>query len=284
MDILIKDFVKKALLEDIGRGDLFQQTSKNFPTQAKVIAKEGGIFSGERYALALLDLFHLKGEFYKHDMDAFECGETLLIINGGYLEILQIERTLLNCLQHSSGIATNTASYVKILRENNLPTLLLDTRKTRPHLRTFEKYSVRNGGASNHRLGLDDCLMLKDTHLSHIKDLKTYIKEAKSKIPFGVKIEIEISNLQSAIEAMESGCDIVMCDNMTPSEIAEIVKIRDARFCHIILEASGNISKDTIVKYAKSGVDAISCGALIHQATWLDMSLKIIADKKDSAK
>ena len=127
----------------------------------------------------------------------------------------------------------------------------------------------------NHRFGLDDCLMLKDTHLSRILSLKKFIQEIRKKIPFTTKIEVECENLLQAKEALESKIDILMCDNMDIPTITEVVKMRDEIAPNVLLEASGNITLANIQEYAKSGVDAISSGAIIHQATWLDMSMKI---------
>jgi nicotinate-nucleotide pyrophosphorylase (carboxylating) len=176
-------------------------------------------------------------------------------------------------LLHASSIATLTNKYVKIIEPFGVK--LLDTRKTRPLLRVFEKYATRTGGAVNHRMGLDDSLMIKDTHLKTIKNLKNYICNARKKIPFTAKIEVEAESFEIAKMAFEAECDIVMCDNMTPEQIKKIVAYRDENYPHILLEASGNISLKTIESYAKSGVDAISSGSLIHQANWIDLSMKM---------
>lgn len=269
------EFVKNALNEDLGRGDLFSNIATDKEVSAKIIAKDSGILSGKKYVLILLGLANADCKFYFDDGSAFKKGDILVKISGSYLDILKIERTLLNILQHSSGIATNTNLYVKILQENNLNTTLLDTRKTRPNLRVFEKYSVLNGGGKNHRFGLDDSLMLKDTHLAHIYDLKAFIKMARAKIPWTSKIEVECDNLESSKIAMQSGVDIVMCDNMEVGLIKEVVDFRNSNFPSVLLEASGNISKENLLSYAKSGVDAISVGSLIHHAVWVDLSLKI---------
>lgn len=269
------EFVKNALSEDLGRGDLFSNIATDKEVSAKIIAKDSGILSGKKYALVLLGLVNVDCKFYFDDGSAFKKGDVLVKIYGAYLDILKIERTLLNILQHSSGIATNTSLYVKILQENSLNTTLLDTRKTRPNLRVFEKYSVLNGGGKNHRFGLDDSLMLKDTHLAHIYDLKAFIKMARAKIPWTSKIEVECDNLESSKIAMQSGADIVMCDNMEVGLIKEVVDFRNNNFSSVLLEASGNISKENLLSYAKSGVDAISVGSLIHHAVWVDLSLKI---------
>lgn len=269
------EFVQNALFEDLGRGDLFQNLVSDKVVNAKIIAKDRGILSGEKYASILFKMFDLEFKFNVNDGDSFYCDDIIAVINGSYLNILKIERTLLNILQHSSGIATNTKSYVDILKANNLNTILLDTRKTRPNLRIFEKYSVLNGGGHNHRLGLDDCLMIKDTHLAYMLDLKSIIKKARKIIPWTSKIEVECDSLEFCKIAMRSGADIIMCDNMKVDEISDVVEFRNKNFKLILLEASGNISKDNLISYANTKVDAISIGALIHKAVWIDLSLKI---------
>ena len=275
----ISDFVKGAIDEDLGRGDLFARcVSPNLADKvvsAKIIAKEGGIFSGEMYLNALYKRFGINVEFAKHDSEAFENGEVLINLRGKYIDILQSERVGLNILAHSSGIATNTRRFVDAVRENNANLKVLDTRKTRPFLREFEKYSVRNGGGINHRFGLDDCLMLKDTNLAHIADLGAFIKNARAQIPWSAKIEAECESVSSAENAMSAGADIIMCDNMDAQSIKKVAQIRADKFPHILLEASGNINLDNIAQYATLGIDAISIGALIHQAKWIDLSLKM---------
>ncbi len=275
----ISDFVKGAIDEDLGRGDLFARcVSPNLAdkiVRAKIIAKEGGIFSGEVYLNALYKRFGINAEFLKHDSEAFKNGEVLINLRGKYIDILQSERVGLNILAHSSGIATNTRRFVDMVRESGTNLKVLDTRKTRPFLREFEKYSVRNGGGINHRFGLDDCLMLKDTNLAHIADLGAFIKNARAQIPWSAKIEVECESVSSAENAMSAGADIIMCDNMNAESIACVAKSRADKFPHILLEASGNISLDNIAQYATLGIDAISIGALIHQAKWIDLSLKM---------
>lgn len=275
----ISDFVKGAIDEDLGRGDLFARCiSQNLADKivsAKIIAKEGGIFSGEVYLIALYKRFSINAEFAKHDSEAFAKGEVLINLRGKYIDILQSERVGLNILAHSSGIATNTRRFVDAVRESGANLKVLDTRKTRPFLREFEKYSVRNGGGINHRFGLDDCLMLKDTNLAHIADLGAFIKNARAQIPWSAKIEVECESIDSAENAMSAGADIIMCDNMDAQSITKVAQIRAEKFPHILLEASGNISLDNIAQYARLGIDAVSVGALIHQAKWIDLSLKM---------
>lgn len=278
MAINIKYFVEQALFEDLGRGDLFERVVKrDFNVQAQIFAKDEGIFSGQIYIEELLNLYNIQHNWCIQDGEDFKFKQTLLELEGSYTLLLKIERTVLNILQHSSGISTNTANYVKKLPKD-LKIAILDTRKTRPLLREFEKYSVRNGGAKNHRIGLDDALMLKDTHLMHIQEgsLQDFIKTARKQLPWTAKIEIESQNIEFAKMAMQSGADIVMCDNMKPEEIKEVVAFRN-EFCpNVLLEGSGRISKETMLDYATSGVDAISIGSLIHQAIWPDMSMKML--------
>lgn len=270
---MIKKFVKKALEEDVGRGDLFSLVGKDSFASANIICKDVGVFAGKPYVKALCKMNKLDVKFYFDDGDALQKGDLVALIEGKSKNILRCERTILNLMQHASGIATNVARYKKVLEGYALK--LLDTRKTRPHLRIFEKYAIRCGGGNNHRMGLDDCLMIKDTHLKTIDDLRVFIVEAREKLPFTCKIEIESEDVEFAKFAMQCGADIVMCDNMSHADIKAVVAYKNSHFPHVLLEASGNITRENIIEYAKTGVDAISSGSLIHQAVWLDFSMKI---------
>jgi len=270
---MIKNFVKKALQEDIGRGDLFYLVGDKIKATAKVISKDSGILAGVTYAKSLCKIEKLDYKFLKKDGDTVEYGDVIAIIKGKSKKLLMCERTILNLLQHASGIATNTHEYVKAL--NSADVKLLDTRKTRPGLRILEKYAVRCGGGNNHRMGLDDCLMIKDTHLQTIENLAEFISNSRNKLPYTTKIEVECESISFSKEAMSSGVDMIMCDNMNIKDIKEVVIYRNKFYPHVLLEASGNITKETISSYASSGIDAISSGSLIHQAVWLDFSMKI---------
>ncbi|WP_321779627.1 carboxylating nicotinate-nucleotide diphosphorylase [Sulfurimonas sp.] len=270
---MIEKFVKATLAEDVGRGDLYALVEPSIDASAKIIAKSSGVIAGVKYIDVLAKVENFEINWLKNDSDIFEKGEVIATLVGNSHTLLKVERTLLNMLLHASSIATLTRKYVDILKPYDVK--LLDTRKTRPQLRVFEKYATKVGGCINHRMGLDDSLMIKDTHLKTIKDLKSYISKAKKQIPFTTTVEVEAETLELAKEAMDAKADIVMCDNMTPELIKEVVKFRDENFSHILLEASGNISLDTIESYAKSGVDAISSGSLIHQANWIDLSMKM---------
>jgi len=271
--LLKKKFIEAVVAEDIGRGDLFSRVSNSKEIESFILAKSDGIFGGEEYIEELALTFGLELEWNIRDAKAFKRGDILLRVRGDSNKILSLERSILNIALHASSIATLTRKYVDKISPYGVK--LLDTRKTRPLLREFEKYAVRCGGGINHRMGLDDCLMLKDTHLSTIDNLKDYIKKIRTKIPFTSKIEIECESFEMAKEAMEAGADIIMCDNMTTAQIRRVVEYRDLNYPHILLEASGNITLDTIEEFAKTRVDAISTGAIIHQANWIDLSMKI---------
>lgn len=270
---MIENFVKDTLAQDTGRGDLYALVEPSVPATAKIIAKSSGVVAGVLYCDALAKLENFKVTWNKNDSESFLEGDVIATLSGTSHVLLMIERTFLNILLHASSIATLSKKYADIVEPYGVK--LLDTRKTRPLLRTFEKYATRCGGAVNHRMGLDDSLMIKDTHLRTIKDLKSYIQKARKKIPFTAMIEVEAETLDMAKEAFEAGADIVMCDNMTPLQVKEVVEYKDANFAHVLIEASGNITLQTIESYAKVGVDAISSGALIHQANWVDISMKM---------
>ena len=262
----IKKFVKKTLAEDIGRGDLYAQVMPSTQESGYIIAKSDGVLAGELYVNALASIDPFKMTWLKRDGDCFKKGEKLATFSGPSHTLLRIERTMLNLLHHASGIASLTRQFVDLIAPYDV--LLLDTRKTRPQLRLFEKYATKIGGGTNHRMGLDDALMLKDTHLKTIDDLTSYVKEARKKIPFTTTIAV-------AKLAMEAGADIVMCDNMSYEDMRAVVELKNSEHPKVRIEASGNVSLETVVAIAQTGVDAISTGSTIHQAIWPDMSMKI---------
>ena len=271
--IHIKKFVKNAINEDNGRGDLFFDIAPEGNFTAKVVSKSDGILAGVKYVEILARTEKFKIHFLKEDGEIIKAGDVLATLEGRASKLLSSERTLLNMLQHASGIATMANTFVGMIE--GLDVVLLDTRKTRPQLREFEKYASRIGGAINHRLGLDDCLMLKDTHLRTIDNLAEFVKKARKRISWVTKIEIECETMKQVVEAMAAGADTIMCDNMEPNQIKEVVKYRNENYPHILLEASGNITIKTIREFASTGVDAISSGSIIHQATWLDFSMRV---------
>jgi nicotinate-nucleotide pyrophosphorylase (carboxylating) len=271
--MLKEDFIKAMVTEDVGRGDLFARISESVDIRAYIIAKSDGVFGGREYIEVMAEMYGLALTWDIHDGEAFHSGKKLLFVSGDSKRILSLERSILDIALHASSIATLTSRYVEAIAGSGVK--LLDTRKTRPLLREFEKYAVRCGGGLNHRMGLDDCLMLKDTHLKTIDDLDAFMEEVRMKIPFTAKVEIECEDLEMVKRAMHAGADIVMCDNMSLDETREVVAYRNAHYPHILLEASGNVTLETIGEIATTGVDAISSGAIIHQANWIDLSMKV---------
>ena len=271
--MLKEAFLKELIAEDVGRGDLFSRISESKEIRAYIIAKSDGILAGREYVDVLAKMYDLNLIWEVKDGDPFTKDKKLLFITGDSKTILSLERSILDMVLHASSIATLTAQYVEAIKDTDVK--LLDTRKTRPLLREFEKYAVRCGGGINHRMGLDDCLMLKDTHLKTIDDLDAFMLEVRQKIPFTSKVEIECESMEMVKRAMKAGADIIMCDNMSLEETAEVVKFRNKNYPHILIEASGNVTLDTIKRIATTGVDAVSSGSVIHQANWIDLSMRV---------
>lgn len=279
MKLQADKYIKLALEEDINCEDL--STNSVMPEyklgEVQLIAKEDGIVAGlqvfER-VFTLLDentevtFKEINGRTVK-DGDRVANGQVLAVVKGDVRVLLSGERTALNYLQRLSGIATYTNNVAKLLEGTN--TKLLDTRKTTPGMRLFEKYAVKVGGGNNHRYNLSDGVMLKDNHIDAAGGIKEAVKAARAYVPFVCKIEVETENLDMVREAVEAGADIIMLDNMTPEVMEEAVKIINGR---ALTECSGNITKENIEKITKIGVDYVSSGALTHSAPILDLSLK----------
>jgi len=271
--MLKENFLREMIAEDVGRGDLFARISESKQITAYIIAKSAGIFAGKEYIDVMARMYDIDFDWKSGDGERFAKGDRLVEISGDSRVILSLERSILDIALHTSSIATLTAKYVKAIEGTGVK--LLDTRKTRPLLRELEKYAVRCGGGLNHRMGLDDCLMLKDTHLRTIDDLTLFMQQVRKKIPFTANVEIECETLEMAKEAMAAGTDIVMCDNMSLEETVAVVTFRNEYYPHILVEASGNVTLETIGEIAKTGVDAISSGSIIHQANWIDLSMRV---------
>lgn len=277
---LIADkYIKIALEEDINSEDV--STNAVMPEYKKgevyLFAKEDGIIAGlqifER-VFKLLDentevtFIETNGRTIQ-DGDRVEEGQALAVVTGDIRVLLSGERTALNYLQRLSGIATYTRHLADMLKGSK--TKLLDTRKTSPGMRIFEKYAVRIGGGCNHRYNLSDGVLLKDNHIDAAGGVKEAIEAARAYAPFVRKIEVETEDLDMVREAVEAGADIIMLDNMSPEMIAEAIRIIDGR---AETECSGNITKENIETITSLGVDYISSGALTHSAPILDISLK----------
>lgn len=273
MKMQADQLIRMALQEDITSEDV--STNAVMPTATKgtveLIAKEDGVIAGLDIYARVFTILDEKTEidFYCKDGDEVKKGELMATVTGDIRVLLSGERVALNYLQRMSGIATYTHSVAMLLEGTK--TKLLDTRKTTPNMRIFEKYAVRVGGGYNHRYNLSDGVLLKDNHIGAAGSVAKAVEMAKEYAPFVRKIEVEVENLDMVREAVDAGADIIMLDNMSPEDMKEAIRIIDGR---AETECSGNVTKENIDRLTSLGVDYISSGALTHSAPVLDISLK----------
>ncbi len=273
MQLVADKYIRLALEEDINSEDVTTNAvmPEARPGEVDLICKEDGIIAGlqifER-VFVLLDP-RTRVDFFVKDGDRVTEGQLMATVKGDIRVLLSGERTALNYLQRLSGIATYTRSVADLLAGTK--TTLLDTRKTTPCMRIFEKYAVRLGGGSNHRYNLSDGVLLKDNHIDAAGGVREAVLAAKAYAPFVRKIEVEVENLDMVREAAEAGADIIMLDNMTTEQMAEAIRIINGR---AETECSGNITRENIKKITDLGVDYVSSGALTHSAPIMDISLK----------
>lgn len=274
MQFYIDDIIKTALLEDVNYIDVAADNllPDNHMSTAKFLAKADGILCGVGVALRV---FELLGEFnmkkYKNDGDTLKKGDIIAEISGPTRLLLKGERTSLNLIQHMSGIATMTNEAVLLLKGTNAT--VADTRKTLPGLRALQKYAVTCGGGKNHRFNLSDAAMLKDNHIDACGSITKAVSTLRKKIGHTVKIEVETRNLDEVKEALDTGCEIIMLDNMDCATMKKAVEMTNGK---ALLEASGNITAETIRAVAETGVDIISIGAITHSVKAFDISLKVV--------
>lgn len=265
--------IMQALEEDITSEDVTTNAVMRHPQQGEVqlLCKQDGVIAGLDVFKRVFELLDETTQvvFYVKDGDAVKKGDLLAVVKGDIRVLLSGERTALNYLQRMSGIATYTRSIADLLKGSK--TKLLDTRKTTPNNRIFEKYAVKVGGGYNHRYNLSDGVLLKDNHIEAAGGVKEAVTMAKEYASFVRKIEVEVENLDMVREAVEAGADIIMLDNMTPEMMKEAVRIIDGR---AETECSGNVTLENVARLTDIGVDYISSGALTHSAPILDVSLK----------
>ena len=265
--------IRMALAEDITSEDISTNAVMREAKQGEVdlICKEDGIIAGLSVFKRVFTLLDADTEvtFFCQDGDAVKQGQKMGVVRGDIRVLLSGERTALNYLQRMSGIATYTNSITKLLAGSK--TKLLDTRKTTPNNRIFEKYAVKAGGGYNHRYNLSDGVLLKDNHIGAAGSVAKAVEMAKEYCPFVRKIEIEVENLDMVKEAADAGADIIMFDNMSHDDMKEAIRIIDGR---AETECSGNVTRENIAKLIDLGVDYISSGALTHSAPIMDISLK----------
>jgi nicotinate-nucleotide pyrophosphorylase (carboxylating) len=274
--LLLDPLLQNWLLEDIGRGDRTTQgLSITQSGKAQWIVKEAGVIAGLPIAARVFQLLNPEVQFTAQVAEGQWCerGQVIAEIVAPLDALLTGERVALNLAMRLSGIATLTNKYVAEIAD--LPAQLVDTRKTTPGLRLLEKYAVQVGGAVNHRMGLDDGVMIKDNHIAAAGGITNAITQIRARIPYPLTIEVETETLDQVAEALENQADIIMLDNMSIDLMAKAVEIIHRTNQRIKIEASGNINLNTIRAVAETGVNYISSSAPVTRSTWLDLSMKL---------
>lgn len=275
LDLLIAPKVKDALKEDLGRrGDITTYATIGLEVEAKlkVVAREAGVIAGMDLARLAFHIVDEKSQFTPWVMDGtfVEAGEVLAEVFGKGRSLLTAERTALNFLTHLSGIATATANVVEAVKPYG--TEITCTRKTIPGMRMLQKYAVRAGGGRNHRMGLDDAILIKDNHIAIAGGIEAAIKSAREAAGHLIPIEVEVDTLAELQEALSAGATLILLDNMTITQLSEAVEMAKG---YAATEASGGINPERVIEVAKTGVDYIAMGWLTHSAKALDIGLDI---------
>lgn len=272
--LYINDIVMNALKEDMPLGDITTDNivSEESITKAQFLAKQDAVIAGLDVAKHVFQALDSSVEFnaFIKDGDSVKKGEIFAEVSGSARALLKAERTALNFMQRLSAIATMTNRYVS--KVQGLPVRITDTRKTTPGLRLLEKYAVSAGGGTNHRYSLSDGVLIKDNHIAAAGGISNAINSVRKSIPHTVKIEVEVESIEEVKEALECKADIIMLDNMTNDQMAEAVKLINKR---ALVEASGNMTEESIYEVALTGVDIISIGKLTHSANSVDISMNI---------
>ncbi|MCD7728165.1 MAG: carboxylating nicotinate-nucleotide diphosphorylase [Ruminococcus sp.] len=278
MQFEIDDIIKRAIKEDINYIDVTTDylIDDNLTSSARYVSKDDGVVCGIEFAMRVFELLDsdITYEILIHDGEEVKKGDIIAVIHGRVKTLLKGERTALNIVCHLSGIATQTRKCVELIKGTNAS--VADTRKTLPGLRSLQKYAVTVGGGKNHRYNLSDCAMLKDTHLDAYGSITNAVNALREHLGHTVKIEVETTNLDEVKEALDVGAELIMLDNMSCEQMAEAVKLCDKR---ALLEASGNVTEETIRSIAETGVDIISIGALTHSVKCFDISMKMEKNK-----
>ena len=272
MKIRADELIRMALAEDVTSEDISTNSVLRAPAEgeAELICKQDGVIAGLPVFARVYELLGgVRVELLARDGESVKRGQKLAVVRGDMRAILTGERTALNFLQRMSGIATYTAKMAALLAGSGLR--LVDTRKTTPNMRLFEKYAVRAGGGGNHRYNLSDAVLLKDNHIGAAGGVRAAVQAAKAHAPFTAKIEVEAESVDMALEAVEAGADIVMLDNMSHDAMKEAVRAIGGR---ALVEISGNVTAENAARLKDIGADIVSCGALTHSAPILDVSLK----------
>jgi nicotinate-nucleotide pyrophosphorylase (carboxylating) len=277
--------LQTMLTEDLGQGDI--TTTLIIPpeciAEAEIRAKETGVAAGIEEATILLESLGLKVEAQAVDGDKIKPKQTLMKVSGDTRTMLSAERITLNIMSRMSGIATTTRKLVEKLQKSKLETKVACTRKTAPGLLYFDKKAVFLGGGDVHRLHLDDMILIKDNHLAVAGGVEKAVRQVKAKASFSKKVEVEVANVEDALVAAEAGVDIIMFDNFPPKKIEKAVRLmrKKGLFGKVLLEASGGITEENILSFARTGVDVVSLGEITQSSKALNVSLDITKTKKN---
>jgi len=275
----IEESLMNFLREDLGSGDITSRAvlDDEVKGEAIIIAEEDGVVAGLIEVRRLFEFLGCVAEPLAKDGDIIKTGQEIVRVKGKAKAILEGERAALNLLFRMSGIATETKKLLELAKRTNPRVKIACTRKTAPGLRAFDKRAVEIGGGDTHRLRLDDCVLVKDSHVRLVGSVGEAVRMAVEKVSFTKKVEVEVRSMEEALEAAEAGADIVMLDNMRVKEVKRVVDEFAKRGYRgkVLLEASGKINEKNIMEYAKAGVDVISIGAITHSPRALDMSLEI---------
>ncbi|MCY0859768.1 MAG: carboxylating nicotinate-nucleotide diphosphorylase [Sulfolobaceae archaeon] len=263
------------LKEDLYPEDITSKYFSGYKVRAVIRSKnkEDFILAGMKFVIPFLERLGLKVIEYLKDGEVVRNGQTIAVYEGESYTVLASERVVLNLLSRLSGIATATRKMVELARNVNPNVIIAGTRKTTPGLRIFEKYAIEVGGGDPHRFNLSDAILIKDNHIRIAGSVEDALKAIKGKVPFTKKVEIEVETFEDALKAYKSGCvDIILLDNMSPEEVSKVVKELKGK---VLLEASGGITPENVIEYAKTGVDIISSGYLTHSVKSVDISLDV---------
>ncbi|MEM0122193.1 MAG: carboxylating nicotinate-nucleotide diphosphorylase [Saccharolobus sp.] len=273
---MIEDIYVKRLIdyleEDVFPEDITSKYLENIKAKGYVVCKDSGILAGNKFILPFLRFLNFEVKYYINDGKGISKGDKILIFEGDASKLLSVERFILNFLARLSGIATITNIMVKKVKEVNPNIKIAGTRKTTPGFRVFEKYAIEVGGGDPHRYNLSDAVLIKDNHITLYGNLEELIKKIRESVSFTKLIEVEVSTYEDAIKAYKAGANAILLDNMRPYEIIPIVNELKGK---ILIEASGGITPDNVVEYAKTNVDIISSGYITHSSKALDFSLDV---------
>ncbi|MBS7287273.1 MAG: carboxylating nicotinate-nucleotide diphosphorylase [Candidatus Freyarchaeota archaeon] len=276
----IRGFLAAFLFEDIGFGDVTSEAiiPEGVTVEARIVCKEEGVIAGVSEALELFRMVGVEATARVRDGERVKKGNVVIELKGDAKAILGVERTVLNLMMLMSGIATETARLMEKARRVNEKVRVAGTRKTTPGFRYFEKRAIELGGGDPHRFRLDDMILIKDNHIKIVGSIAEVVRRAKEKASFSKKVEVEVSTPNEALEAVFSGADIIMLDNMSVENVEKTIRVLEEHRVRdkVIIEVSGGINSENIEDYAALGVDVISTGYITHSSKALDLSLDIV--------